>query len=288
MARLVERAPAKINLTLAITGRRTDGYHLLDSIVVFAREADRLTLAPGGALSLRIRGATARQAGPLDDNLVLKAARALADEVPRLKLGRFILDKRLPVAAGLGGGSSDAGAALRLLARANRLKLTDPRIRRVARKTGADVPVCLDPEARRMQGIGEKLSAPLAVPLMPAVLVNPGVAVSTKDVFAKLGLKKGHRRKGAAPSRLPRERDGLIAVLTKGKNDLEPPAVALQPVISTVLIALNNQPGCRLARMSGSGATCFGLFGSARAASMAARNLARSHPRWWVRATTLG
>src|SRR5581483_1260744 len=143
MAQLVEHAPAKVNLTLAVLGRRRDGYHLLDSLVVFARVGDRLTFAPRGPLSLRVRGATAKKAGPLDNNLVLKAARRLADEIPGLNLGRFTLDKRLPVAAGLGGGSSDAAAALRLLARVNRIKLTDKRLLRVAAAIGADVPVCL-------------------------------------------------------------------------------------------------------------------------------------------------
>src|SRR4051812_15213051 len=174
MTILVEHAPAKVNLTLKVLGRRADGYPLLDSLVVFAGEADRLSLAPGQALSLTVRGLTARQAGPLGDNLVLKAASALAGEVPGLKLGRFVLDKRLPVAAGLGGGSSDAGAALRLLARANRIALSDTRLQNVARRIGADVPVCLMPRPRRMRGIGEKLSAPLTIPKLSAVLVNPG------------------------------------------------------------------------------------------------------------------
>src|SRR5882724_8621110 len=174
MATLVELAPAKVNLTLAVLGRRADGYHLLDSLVVFADAGDRLTLMPGGPLSLQVRGVTAKQAGPVESNLVFKAAKALAAEIPRLKLGRFTLDKRLPVAAGLGGGASDAAAALRLLARANRLALG------VARQTGADVPVCVDPRPRRMRGIGDVLSAPLIIPKLAAVLVNPGVAVPTK------------------------------------------------------------------------------------------------------------
>src|SRR5262249_9416688 len=147
MAALVEPAPAKVNLTLAVLGRRADGYHLLDSLVVFAGIADRLTLAPGPALSLTVRGETAGQAGPLDDNLVLKAARALAGEVPGLKLGRFTLEKRLPVAAGLGGGSADAAAALRLIARANAIGLDDPRLLAAARATGAGLPGGLDPRA---------------------------------------------------------------------------------------------------------------------------------------------
>ena len=198
---LVEHAPAKVNLTLAVLGRRADGYHLLDSLVVFARAGDRLSFAPGKALSLDVRGLTAKQAGALDDNLVLKAAHALAAEIPDLKLGRFTLDKRLPVAAGLGGGSSDAGAALRLLARANRLKLDDRRLQKVARRIGADVPVCVEPRPRRMRGIGEVLSEPLTMPKLAAVLVNPGVAVPTRDVFAMLGLKPGGGRTRAARTR---------------------------------------------------------------------------------------
>lgn len=289
MALLAENAPAKVNLSLAVLGRRADGYHLLDSLVVFAGAGDRLTFTPGGALSLRVRGATAGQAGPLDDNLVLKAARGLAAEVPGLKLGRFMLDKRLPVAAGLGGGSSDAAAALRLLARANRLKLTDPRLRKVARGTGADVPVCVDPRPRRMRGIGEVLSAPLAIPKLAAVLVNPGVAVPTRDVFAILGLKPGAKaRRAARAVALPRDGDGLLEYLARLGNDLEPAAIRLQPVIARVLADLGRQPGCRIARMSGSGATCFGLFASAKAAAAAARSISAAQPDWWVKATSFG
>jgi 4-diphosphocytidyl-2-C-methyl-D-erythritol kinase len=289
MTTLVERAPAKVNLSLMVLGRRADGYHALDSLVTFAAAGDRLTLTPGKLLSLRVRGATAEQAGPIEDNLVVKAANALAREIPGLRLGRFTLDKRLPVAAGLGGGSSDAAAALRLLARANRLPLDDARLRRVARRTGADVPVCLDPRPRRMRGIGDVLSAPLAIPPLAAVLVNPGVAVPTKDVFAILGLKPGMGVRRAARARpLPRGWDDLIEALAGERNDLEPPAITLQPVIATVLASLRKQPGCGLARMSGSGATCFGLFASARAAAAAARDLSERRPRWWVKATLLG
>jgi 4-diphosphocytidyl-2-C-methyl-D-erythritol kinase len=289
MAELVEPAPAKINLTLAVLGRRADGYHALDSLVVFAGEADRLTLKPDGPLSLRVRGVTAEQAGPLDDNLVLKAARRLADEIPGLKLGRFILEKRLPVAAGLGGGSSDAAAALRLLARANRLKLSDKRLFKVARTVGADVPVCIDPRPRRMRGIGEALSAPLAMPKLTAVLINPGVAVPTRDVFAILNLKPEDGLKRARPARaLPRSPAGVAGYLTGRGNDLEPAAIQLQPVIAKVLAALQSEPGCTLARMSGSGATCFGLSESPRPAAAAARRLSAAQPRWWVKATAFG
>ena len=289
MTILVEHAPAKVNLSLTVLGRRADGYHLLDSLVVFAREGDRLSFVPGKALSLTVRGLTAKQAGPPDDNLVLKAATALAAEIPNLKLGRFTLEKRLPVAAGLGGGSSDAGAALRLLARANRLKSGDARLQKVARRIGADVPVCVEPCTRRMRGIGELLSVPLTMPKLAAVLVNPGVAVPTRDVFAMLGLEPDGERKRAARARaLPGDRDGLIGFLTGERNDLETAAIKLQPVIERVLTALRKEPGCRLARMSGSGATCFGLFSSTNAASAAARHLSTKQPRWWVKATLFG
>lgn len=286
---LVEHAPAKVNLTLAVLGRRRDGYHALDSLVAFARLGDRVTFSPRQPLALIVRGANAARAGALDDNLVLKAARALAADMRGLTLGAFTLDKRLPVAGGLGGGSSDAGAALRLLARANRIALDDPRLYRVARRIGADVPVCVDPRPRWMRGIGEILSPPLAIPKLAAVLVNPGVAVATAKVFATLGLKPGGGLKRARRARaLPREFDAFVEYLSAQGNDLEPAAIGLQPAIARVLAALRKEPGCRLARMSGSGATCFGLFPSSRAAAAAARSIAAAHPGWWARASDLG
>jgi 4-diphosphocytidyl-2-C-methyl-D-erythritol kinase len=288
-APLAETAPAKVNLTLTVLGRRADGYHLLDSLETFASVGDRLTLMPGNALSLAVRGATAADAGPLDDNLVLKAACALLEEMSGLRLGRFTLDKRLPVAAGLGGGSADAGAALRLLARANRIAHDDARLVRAARRVGADVPVCLDPRPRRMRGIGERLSEPLALPRLPAVLINPGVALPTRDVFAVLGIAPGTRRRAAQRvGKPPRQADAFIAWLSGQTNDLEPAAIKLRPAIARVLAALRREPGCKLARMSGSGATCFGLFESPAAAAAAGRRLQSEHPRWRVYATALG
>jgi 4-diphosphocytidyl-2-C-methyl-D-erythritol kinase len=288
-AALAEPAPAKVNLTLSVLGRRADGYHLLDSLVAFAGVGDRLTLTPGKTLSLSVRGTGAAAAGLDADNLVFKAALALKAELPNLKIGRFTLDKRLPVAAGLGGGSSDAAAALRLLTRLNRLDPADPGLFKIARGLGADVPVCIDPRPRRMRGIGEVLSVPLSMPKLPAVLVNPGVALPTKDVFAMLGLRPGGPRKRAVPAAsLPAERDHLVEFLSQQNNDLEPAAVKLAPVVARVLKALRGEQGCSLARMSGSGATCFGLFNSTRAAAVAARNLSAAHPRWWVKTTVIG
>jgi 4-diphosphocytidyl-2-C-methyl-D-erythritol kinase len=279
-------APAKVNLTLHILGRRADGYHELESLVVFADVGDRLTFTPGGALALEVSGPTSHAAGAGDDNLVLKAARALGARVASLTLGRFTLDKQLPVAAGLGGGSSDAAAALRLLARANGLASDDARLYAAARATGADVPVCLDPRARMMRGVGEILSQPMALPDLPAVLINPGVAVATRDVFAALAAPA---LSGPPPREefftIETDAASLVALLQARRNDLESPAVGLQPVIADVLQALRASPGCLLMRMSGSGATCFGLFGSIQAAESAAQTLAAAHPSWWVRAT---
>lgn len=286
---LVTRAPAKINLTLHILGRRADGYHELESLVVFSGSGDTLALAPGPALSLDISGPTAPAAGAGDDNLVLRAARNLAARVEGLKLGAFRLEKRLPVAAGIGGGSSDAAAALRLLARANDLAPDDPRLRDAARATGSDVPVCLDAQARMMRGAGEALGPALRLPLLPAVLINPGVAVETRPVFARLGLQPGERCGGGAH---PDVRSGLStedlwATLARGRNDLEDAACLQAPVIVDVLAVLRAARGCKLARMSGSGATCFALFATPRAAARAARAIHAQHPEWWVKTAAL-
>ena len=314
-----ETAPAKINLTLHVVGRRVDGYHEIESLVVFADIGDTITFAPAPnkalqnlnlpalnlpalnlqGLNLEVRGSTAAASGTIEDNLVIKAARALAERVEGLKCGHFVLSKRLPVAAGVGGGSSDAAAALRLLAHANRIPLDDSRLYEAARVVGADVPVCLVPRARVMRGIGEVLSPPLDVPRLPAVLVNPGVAVPTRDVFAKLAAAPlaappltAPRHAGGAPMAvpvgIPTDRSGYLSHVLAGSNDLEVPAISLQPVIADVLGALRKLAGCRLSRMSGSGATCFGLFDSQRAAKAAAAELRKHHAGWWVRATTLG
>ena len=288
-AALLEDAPAKVNLTLHVRGRRRDGYHNIASVVAFAALADKLVFVPGGSLKLVVRGPAAARAGRPADNLVLKAARLLAAEIDGLILGHFTLTKNLPAGAGLGGGSADAAAALRLLARANRLKQNDARIRKIARQIGADVPVCLDPRARMMRGIGEILSDPIRIPRLHAVLVNSGIALATKDVFARHDRQQTrcHSKPAAhdaikhAPA--PRSLAAFIAMVVAGRNDLEPAAIALMPAIAAILLALRQSPGCRLARMSGSGATCFGLYSSSRLAAAAARKIKAAHPRWWVR-----
>jgi 4-diphosphocytidyl-2-C-methyl-D-erythritol kinase len=285
---LVENAPAKVNLTLRVVGRRADGYHDIESLVAFADAGDRLSFTRGNRLTLTVVGPGAAAAGTGDDNLVLKATRAFAERRPKAVLGAFRLDKRLPVAAGLGGGSADAAAALRLIALANKIARDDPDLHAAARATGADVPVCLDPRARVMRGIGEILSDPLALPALPAVLVNPGVAVATKAVFA------AWKPATATPSALDlaaivklASRDQLLQHLSAQTNDLEAPAIALAPVIAEVLTELRALTGCKLARMSGSGATCFALFTAAASARAAAKVLHDKFPQWWVRATTL-
>ncbi|MBO0755188.1 MAG: 4-(cytidine 5'-diphospho)-2-C-methyl-D-erythritol kinase, partial [Bradyrhizobiaceae bacterium] len=243
---LAEQALAKVNLTLQILGKRADGYHGIESLVVFARVGDVVTLRVGAELALSVRGPTATQTGAIADNLVLKAARALAAVAPGLTLGRFDLTKELPAGAGLGGGSADAAAALRLLARANGIGLNEPRVLDAAHKTGADVPVCLDPRPRVMRGIGEILSEPLDLPKLPAVILYPGVSMGTKGVFEALGLSPGEWRESRSlPALTSIKREALIALLDRHGNDLEPAAVAMAPVIAEVVAALRALPGCQ-------------------------------------------
>ncbi len=283
------RAPAKINLTLHVLGRNAEGWHELDSIVAFAGCCDWLGFTPGPTLSLEVDGPSARSSGPLQDNLVLRAAEALAERVPGLRLGRFWLHKTLPVAAGIGGGSSDAAAALRALAQENALAPDDERLYQAAAAVGADVPVCLAPRARLMAGRGERLGPELGLAPLFAVLANPGVAVSTAAVFAALALPPGAST-GATPSPRPErlsETAPAIAALKGGRNDLQEAAAQLAPAIGKALDALTRASGAQFARMSGSGATCFALFKDRGAAVRAAHALVIAHPGWWVHATLL-
>jgi 4-diphosphocytidyl-2-C-methyl-D-erythritol kinase len=293
MPALIEDGRAKVNLTLRVVGRRVDGYHDLESMVVFADCADRLTLTPGPQLSLNTTGPLARDCGEAADNLVLKAAHLLGERVPDLKVGSFTLDKVLPVAAGIGGGSADAAAALRLLARLNGLELDDARLLEVAVLTGADVPVCLASRACDMTGVGETL-LPVSLPKMPCVLVNPRVAVATRDVFERLGLRNGELLVGATDvmqaTAWPEDGASLedwVEVLAAGSNDLEAPATRIQPVIGEVITALSATDGAWLARMSGSGATCFAIYENTAEAQRASQKIQLDHPQWWVHAGVL-
>jgi 4-diphosphocytidyl-2-C-methyl-D-erythritol kinase len=280
---IADTAPAKVNLTLRVLGRRADGYHDIESVVAFADLGDRLSFVPDNQLKLRVTGPGAGHTGDDAENLVLKAARALAARIPGIALGAFHLQKTLPVAAGLGGGSSDAAAALRLLARANGLPAAEPRLYAAARATGADVPVCLDPRARLMRGVGDILSAPLELPRLRALLVNPGVTLATKLVFSRWTPSANHSPFAAAPALAKlRHAEQLLAWLAGQANDLEVPAIALAPAIADVLEALHALDGCRLARMSGSGATCFAVFSSDAERAVAAKALSAKFPGWWI------
>ncbi|CAM5191182.1 4-diphosphocytidyl-2-C-methyl-D-erythritol kinase OS=Bosea thiooxidans OX=53254 GN=ispE PE=3 SV=1 [Bosea thiooxidans] len=284
---LTTRARAKVNLDLRVLGRRADGYHELESLVAFAGVGDLLTLDPGAPLSLSIAGPRAEGLAVDDGNLVLRAAGALAAARPGLRLGRFHLVKRLPVASGIGGGSADAAAALRLLARLNGIALTDPLLHVIAARVGADVPVCLNSRTRLMAGIGERLGPQLRLPPLFAVLVNPGVAVETAAVFRALGLAPGQRlaSAGTMSSTVPTSAPELLGKLAASGNDLAAPARSVAPAIDAVLERLSGLPGCRLARMSGSGATCFALFDDCGASAVAAKALQRERPGWWIKPT---
>jgi 4-diphosphocytidyl-2-C-methyl-D-erythritol kinase len=292
MTRLSNRASAKVNLTLRVLGKRTDGYHDLVSLVAFAEVGDELALILGGPLDLDVMGPNAAAAGATSANLVLIAAHALAEQVEGLALGRFELTKHLPVGAGLGGGSSDAAAALRLLAKANDLELEDPRILFAAGEAGADTPVCLEEKARVVSGIGGRLSPPLRLPPLPAVIVFPGVSLATKEVFGihdESGLESlsgsfaDHPESGA----IPLERGTLIAFLNTQTNDLARAAHQLTPAITTVDERLYQTSGVRLVRMSGSGSSVFALYDDLALAEKAAQEIRAEHSDWWVSATTL-
>jgi 4-diphosphocytidyl-2-C-methyl-D-erythritol kinase len=288
---LSEFAPAKVNLFLHVTGRRADGYHLLDSLAVFLGAGDWLFAAPADTgLSLTVEGPFGADLAAEADNLVLRGARALGGSAHGglaqgglargglaqgglARGARIVLQKHLPVASGIGGGSADAAATLRLLCRLWGLPQV---LRETALGLGADVPVCLASQAARMGGVGEALGPSPRLPPAGVALVNPGVALATAEVFR--ARTAAFSARAELPASWP-DATAMAGDLAKLRNDLQPPAVALRPVIGAVLAALAAVPGCLLARMSGSGATCFGLFPDAATAEAAARALAR--PGWW-------
>ncbi len=279
MELIEEAAPAKINLDLCITGRRRDGYHELDSVVVFGSPADVLRFEAADRLTLELGGPFARSLAHAPDNLVLRAARRLAGHAGRMATARIRLGKNLPVAAGLGGGSGDAAAALRGLNRLWRLDLGDGDLLPLARDLGADVPVCLAGRPARMRGIGERLERLEGLPPLWLLLVNPNRPLATAAVFKELGpLPPAIPEQGPPPT----GRTELIAWLRARANHLEAPARRLEPAIGAALAVLAAQPGCELARMSGSGATCFGLFADPAALEAAAKAVRRARPDWWV------
>ena len=277
-------APAKLNLYLHVLGRRDDGYHLLDSLIAFAAVHDVLAAEPAAGLSLEISGPFAPALTSEADNLVLRAARRLAAAGGVSPAARLTLDKRLPVAAGIGGGSADAAAALRLLSTLWDLRPTPEDIHALALSLGADVPVCLAGRAAFVGGIGDAVAPAPALAAAPLVLVNPGRPLATAAVFG--GLSPG-RGRPARFAEVAAEPAALAAMLAARSNDLTPAAAALVPEIVVALDALDAAAGCLLARMSGSGATCFGLFATEDEATGAARALQRDHPPWWVVASRL-
>lgn len=283
-------APAKINLFLHIVGRRQDGRHDLESIFAFADIGDRLRMVPAGEFSLSLGGPFAGDLNTnIDDNLVMKTAKTLAAQLGQAAFPVAIeLEKNLPVAAGIGGGSADAAAALRGLSKLWKSKLKPDQLFDLALSLGADVPACLAGVTARVTGTGEIVEpGPGSGSALHAVLANPSVPLSTSAVFQK------YRATGKAFSAQLQQwpdsdPENIIAALAGCRNDLADAAVAEAPIIQEVLGALEKQRGCRLARMSGSGATCFALFEDRAAADRAAKNLGADWPEWWVRATTLG
>lgn len=262
-------APAKINLTLHVTGRRADGYHLLDSLVMFADIGDRITLRPDVGLDLTVGGPKAAGVPTGPENLILRAA-ALCGFA-----GQIHLDKHLPMAAGLGGGSADAAATIRAAMALRGAAEPDGLL-----GLGADVPVCMSSALTRMRGIGEQLERFGPGPNLSMMLVNPGVGVATAQVFAALKTRDGPPMAWRDPHDLRTPRDWAGWLGTQ-RNDLEAPAITLAPAIEQVLTALRAMPGCLLARMSGSGASCFAILENDALRNQAVEKVSAAHPDWW-------
>lgn len=273
-------APAKINLALHVCGRRDDGYHLLDSLVVFAGIGDRTTVEAAETLSLAITGPFAAGLATEPDNLVLRAARLLGPD----RGARITLEKNLPVASGIGGGSSDAAATLIACAKLWNMDLAALSRRDLAASLGADVPVCVARAPAMMRGIGEDVAAVESLPALWMVLANPGQPLATKAVF---GALRGRFGKAMDPLPAKPDPDRLLAYLENQRNDLTAPALELMPRVGVILNALASTAGCRLARLSGSGPTCFGLYTNESAAQSAAKALRDAHSGWWVAAAPM-
>jgi 4-diphosphocytidyl-2-C-methyl-D-erythritol kinase len=274
-------ARAKINLYLHVTGRRDDGYHLLDSLVAFVDIGDRLRAEPAASLSLTVDGPEAADLAAVDDNLVLRAARLLADRAGVTAGAALYLDKHLPVAAGIGGGSSDAAAALLALKRLWRISLADEELYALGARLGADIPACLYGRAVWVGGIGERLEPAGPLPEAGILLVNPRRALPTAAVFAARQGPLGHVGRFAP---MPCKASALARALMPCRNDLTEAAIGLVPEIAAVLARLGRLPGCLLVRMSGSGATCFALFANRADAEKARALVAAAEPRWWCAA----
>lgn len=269
-----ESAKAKVNLFLHVGARRPDGFHELESLAVFADTGDALAFECADTLSLSIDGPFAAALRDEPDNLVLRAARALAAHAGIEPRAKITLTKNLPVASGIGGGSADAAAALRGLSRL--WNISSP-LHEIALSLGSDVPVCLESKPAWMTGRGEHIE-PISLPSIPMVLVNPGVSVSTSDVFARVKNRTGT---GHAKPQAIHSVGELVSYLKSTTNDLQTPACEIAPVIGDVLAALSNT-GAFIARMSGSGATCFGIYENDAAAQKVANIIAKAHADWWI------
>lgn len=275
---------AKVNLFLEVTGRRADGYHEIDSLIVFAGIGDRLDFRPAGDLEIDASGPFATALPPSQDNLVVRAARALAAQAGLPAQAHITLDKRLPAAAGIGGGSADAAATLEGLAALWGIRPEPEDLAAMAGTLGADVPVCLYGRPALVSGIGEVIERAPPVPPAWLVLVNPGVPLSTRDIFAARAADFAPRRAWPGKAGTAAE---LAALLAGRRNDLEPPARRLAPAVGQVLERLAGAPEALFARMSGSGATCFALFAGPQEARAAAAAIAAEQPDWWVAAAPL-
>ncbi|ABC21068.1 4-(cytidine 5'-diphospho)-2-C-methyl-D-erythritol kinase [Rhodospirillum rubrum] len=281
---VIEAACAKVNLTLHVTGRRANGYHDLDSLVVFSGAHDTLIACPAEGLSLAMTGPTAALLDAEDDNIILRAARRLAERAGHRPDARLTLIKRLPVAAGIGGGSADGAATLRALSRLWKIALPQAEMLTLAAELGADVPVCLVGKAVTMAGIGDHLTPAPPLPEAWLLLVNPRRAVPTPQVFK---ARQGGFSAANPLTESPASAQALAEALKRRTNDLAEPARRIEPVIDEVLRTLAALPGCLLARMSGSGATCFGLFADQTSADFGMASLRETHGSWWASADRL-
>lgn len=286
----VPTAPAKINLFLHVGSPRADGYHPIESLVAFASYGDDLRFTPGGdAFTIEVDGPFAIAAGDPSNNLVIKAANALKRKTPNIGGGAFQLTKNLPAGAGLGGGSSDAAAALRLLAGANGISTGDPRLHEAARETGADVPVCLNRKARLVSGTGEVLSDPIGIPNLPAVLVWPASSASTPSVFRAFDEAEMKRSTafGVSIENIPLEHDSFLRFLARQNNDLTRAAWHVTPRVAEADAALRAIDRAIIVRMSGSGSTVFAIYETMAIAEEEAAAIRAKYPDWWVKAVTL-
>ncbi len=283
----MRRAPAKLNLYLHVTGRRPDGYHLLDSLIAFVSIGDRVTVSEAPQPTFTVEGefaADVPSGATVEDNLAVRAACLLAEMLGRPPNVAVHLRKSLPPASGIGGGSADAAATLRALAALWGIDEGDPRLGALAGRLGADVPVCLASRTSRILGIGDIVEPATSLSGVPVVLASPLVPVSTPEVFKRFS---GVFSEPLGPIDPPAGRSALTRWLAERRNDLTGPAEQMAPPIGAVLSALSQEPECRLARMSGSGGTCFGLFSSQRSAVVAAERLDRDNPGWWTKSGTL-